>query len=316
MSGDEHLGDIPGLTLSLSLMCIFAVCLNILLVTGILFTKKQQYSSVELFIVNLSISDILLAGVAVPVRINNASHKGESFVGGDAVCKLVMFLPLLTVSSSIYTMVAIAVDRYKEILKLEKLTTVRTSNIVLGTWIWSLVISSPQLYEYSTYRKEEDEYNITSCGAHGIVENFETLYACVAIVLSYAVPLIIITICYSKIMRYVWKVGKTSSENDIQVLKRMKVVKILLLITIVFILLWSPFFVLFGMEEILGLDDTLHTASWTQVAKKVLAVMSTMSNPIIYFASNSIFRRQILKFLTCGKVQLSRVNPEAVDETS
>ncbi|CAG2252909.1 NPFFR2 [Mytilus edulis] len=123
MSGDEHLGDIPGLTLSLSLMCIFAVCLNILLVTGILFTKKQQYSSVELFIVNLSISDILLAGVAVPVRINNASHKGESFVGGDAVCKLVMFLPLLTVSSSIYTMVAIAVDRYKEILKLKKLTT-------------------------------------------------------------------------------------------------------------------------------------------------------------------------------------------------
>lgn len=106
----------------------------------------------------------------------------------------------------------------------------------------------PQLYEYSTYRKEEDEYNITSCGAHGIVENFETVYACVAIVLSYAVPLIIITICYFKIMRYVWKVGKTSSENDIQVLKRMKVVKILLLITIVFILLWSPFFVLFGME--------------------------------------------------------------------
>ncbi|XP_063443091.1 QRFP-like peptide receptor [Mytilus trossulus] len=316
MSEDEHLGDIPGLTLFLSLMCIFAVCLNILLVTGILLTKKQQYSSVELFIVNLCISDILLAGVAVPVRINNASHKGESFVGGDAVCKLVMFLPLLTVSSSIYTMVAIAVDRYKEILKLEKLTTKRASNIVLGTWIWSLVISSPQLYEYSTYRKEEDDYNITSCGAHGIVENFETLYACVAIVLSYAVPLIIITICYFKIMRYVWKVGKTSSENDKQALKRMKVVRILLLITIVFVILWSPFFVLFGMEEILGLDDTLHTASWTQVAKKVLVVMSTMSNPIIYFASNSKFRRQILKFLTCGKVQLSGVSPEAVDETS
>lgn len=75
-------GDIPGLSISLTLLCVIAVTLNTLVVFFVISTKIQPYTSIDLFIINLCISDILLAGIALPVRLNNASHKGESFKGG------------------------------------------------------------------------------------------------------------------------------------------------------------------------------------------------------------------------------------------
>ena len=81
MSGGEALGDIPGLTVSLTILCILAVILNIVVI-AVFSTRLQPYTSVDLFIMNLCISDILLAGIALPVRLNNASHEGENFKGG------------------------------------------------------------------------------------------------------------------------------------------------------------------------------------------------------------------------------------------
>lgn len=171
------------------------------------------------------------------------------FFTGDPVCKLIMFIPLLTISSSISTMVAIAVDRFREIIRNRKLLPKQALYIITVLWIWSVTVSSPQLYEYSVYRKYEDKYNITSCGSHDIIEHFETVYAAIVIVLSYVVPLILVTISYVKIMIFVWKAGKTVAGKESQVLqKRMKIVRLLITITVVFALFWSPYFVLFGIE--------------------------------------------------------------------
>lgn len=81
MSGGEALGDVPGLSVSLTIMCILAVLLNSVVIL-VLATKAHSFTSVDLFIINLCISDILLAGIALPVRLNNGSHEGEDFRGG------------------------------------------------------------------------------------------------------------------------------------------------------------------------------------------------------------------------------------------
>ncbi|XP_052075698.1 neuropeptide FF receptor 2-like isoform X1 [Mytilus californianus] len=312
MSGGEALGDVPGLAASLTIMCVLAVILNSIVIV-VFATKAQSFTSVHLFIMNLCISDIFLAGIALPVRLDNGSHEGESFKGGDPVCKMIMFIPLLSISSSISTMVAIAVDRFREIIKRHKLLSKQAMYVIMVSWVWSVVVSSPQLYEYSVYSNYDEEYNVTSCGSHDIVENFETVYAVIVIVLSYVVPLILITISYVKIMIFVWKTGKNVAGKESQVLKkRMKIVRLLITITVVFALLWSPYFALFGMEEILGLDDTLHTESGTHVTKNVLVVLSTMSNPVIYFVFDAKFRKDLLQLLTrkpCGQLHVNQVQP-------
>lgn len=146
-------------------------------------------------------------------------------------------------------MVAIAIDRAREIIQGFKLTVRAAIQAISCIWIWSLAVSSPQLYEYSVYDKIEEEYNITSCGSHDIVENFETVYAAVVIVISYAIPLVLITISYARTIIFVWKAGNTLAASQSQVLKkRMKIVRLLIVITVVFAFLWSPYFVLFGIE--------------------------------------------------------------------
>jgi len=162
---------------------------------------------------------------------------------------MIMFIPLVTISSSISTMVAIALDRFREIVQAHKLSQENAIYVISGIWIWSIAISAPQLYEYSAYVKYEEEYNITSCGSYDIVEHFETIYATIIIILSYAIPLIAITICYIRTMMFVWKAGKTIAGIESQIFKkRVKIVKLLILITVVFAVLWSPYFIVFGIE--------------------------------------------------------------------
>lgn len=151
-------------------------------------------------------------------------------------------------------MVAIAIDRTREIIYGKKLTLQEARKIIFGIWLWSIATSSPQIYEYSAYVKYDEEYNITSCGSHDIVENFETIYASVVIVISYVIPLVLITINYARIIIFVWKAGNTLAAIESQVLKkRMRIVRLLITVTVVFVLLWSPYFVLFGMEVLLSI---------------------------------------------------------------
>lgn len=81
MSGGENIGDIPGLSIILTIMCVIAVLLNIIVII-VVSTKTCARTSVDGFIINLCVSDILLAGIALPLRLNNGSHEGESFKGG------------------------------------------------------------------------------------------------------------------------------------------------------------------------------------------------------------------------------------------
>ena len=66
------------------------------------------------------------------------------------------------------------------------------------------------------------------------------------------------------------------------------------------------------LQEVLGLDDTDQTASWTHVTKNVMVVLSTMSNPIIYFISDSKFRKDLVLLFTgkpCRRIHKHQVHP-------
>ena len=185
------------------------------------------------------------------------------------MCKLVMFIPLFTVMSAISTMIAIAADRYRVMIYRRTLYRWETVIIVCIIWLISFCISSPQLYEYNIYQKTKGTTNQTqiSCGSEGIVEGFETIYASVVFLLAYCLPLIILTVCYIRISFLVWKHARrfqlnqtrlqdsTSARNNgggqlekMVSARQVKVLKMLISITVAFVLLWTPFFILFAIQ--------------------------------------------------------------------
>lgn len=180
-----------------------------------------------------------------------------------------MFIPLFTVSSAICTIVAIAGDRYRVMVHRRTLYRWETLVIVCLIWLLSFCISAPQLYEYNVYyRKNENTNTIQkACGSEGIVKHFETIYAIIVFVLAYCIPLIILAMCYIKISALVWKHGKrfrstvsqppnnnslnNISNSQLQVMisaRKIKVFRMLISITIAFIVLWTPYFILFAIQ--------------------------------------------------------------------
>ena len=177
-----------------------------------------------------------------------------------------MFIPLLTVTSSICTIICIAGDRYRVMIYRQTLYRWESMVIVCLIWLVAFCVSAPQLYEYNIYYKTNQATNSVqiSCGSEGIVEQFETIYAAIVFVLLYCLPVFILAFCYIRISALVWKNAKrirstiaelpynnptntTQLESMISA-RKIKVLQMLISITAAFVVLWTPYFILFAIQ--------------------------------------------------------------------
>lgn len=181
-------------------------------------------------------------------------------------------MPLVCILASIFTIVAIAIDRYRSIVLNKRLCQRGAFITSAFIWIGSFVGSSPQLYEYNIYLAEDKlipNYTYTSCGSEGIINYFETVYASCIFIVAFLVPLFILFFCYTKLLLFVWNHGKRLKKEVMAVpcnntpavrtpvyrsqLTRMlsrrmvMLLKMLFCISATFVILWTPYFIIFGL---------------------------------------------------------------------
>ena len=179
-----------------------------------------------------------------------------------------MFIPKFIIMSAISTIVAIAADRYRVMIYQKHLFR-RGALISVGIiWLTAACFSAPQVYEYNAYEITDLEHNQTlvACGSEGIVEHFETIYASVFL-LAYLVSFLMMAVFYSRISYVVWKHAmrfrsaqqEFPDETDITnngcrrlekriSARKLKVLKMLVSVTVTFVALWTPYFILFAMQ--------------------------------------------------------------------
>ncbi len=94
-----------------------------------------------MFLFNLVLSDFLLL-ISLPFRIDNFM-RGESWIFGDAWCRINLFMLSVNRSASIAFMTAVAVDRYFKVAhphhKINYISTKQAAGI--ACFIWAVVIS-------------------------------------------------------------------------------------------------------------------------------------------------------------------------------
>ncbi|KAL3859209.1 hypothetical protein ACJMK2_009438 [Sinanodonta woodiana] len=313
----------PAFYISMLVICVISVLMNCLVLIVILKGKARRIS-IDSYIFNLTVCDILQAGVVLPMHFKNATERKEGFDAGEVECKLIMFLPLMTVMASISTMVAIAIDRCQTIVRNRRLKVQRSLWIIAGIWLFSACVSSPQLYEYNIYdsSKENRTAMIKECGSHGIVKNFQTIYAACVFLIAYAIPLVLLLFGYTCIVLYIWKtsliirkqqqlehaINPSGSSNPLSK-KKIRVLKMLITIAVVFVLLWTPYFVIFALEEIRGEDDTASQGGWLHTVGETMTTLSTATNPIIYIVFRHDFRQSLAKVICCCEKCNNVVNP-------
>ncbi|XP_060771680.1 tachykinin receptor 3-like [Neoarius graeffei] len=277
-----------------------------LVVMWIIVAHRRMRTVTNYFLLNLAFSDASMAAFNTLINFIYAAHGDWYF--GQTYCKFHNFFPVTSVFASIYSMTAIAVDRYMAIIHPLKprLSATATKVVIVCIWVLAVALAFPLCF-YSTIRSLPRR---TICYvAWPRPAEDSLMYHTIVSVLVYMLPLMVMGIAYTIIGVTLWgsKIPGDSSDNyHSQLRAKRKVVKMMIVVVVTFALCWLPYHVYFIVT---GLNKHLNKRkSIQQVYLSVLwlAMSSTMYNPIIYCCLNNRFRAGFKKaFRWCPFIHVS-----------
>eukprot|EP00057_Strongylocentrotus_purpuratus_P032970 XP_789606.2 PREDICTED: orexin receptor type 2-like [Strongylocentrotus purpuratus] len=191
------------------LLLLLALGGNSLVVYAVMRNEHMR-SVTNYYIVNLSAADILVSLICFgPTAVGDVT---ETWWLGDTACKLIPYFQHVTECVSIYTLTAIAADRYLAIchpLKF-RIRASRTVFIIIAIWIWSFVAVLPQaIFMELEYNIHTPSINkpvwLSKCYEAGWHNSFwQKLYYVNIVLLTYILPLCVITVAYSMVCIRLW----------------------------------------------------------------------------------------------------------------
>lgn len=138
---------------SLAVICLVALVGNISLYIIVLKNRRLR-SVTNFFILNLSLADILVAAVSMPITI--ATTVLGDWPLGQNGCVAVGFLTILTFIASVMGLALIAINRYYYVVQWKTYSHIfskrRALPFCLLSWGISLALSVPPLFGWAEYR--------------------------------------------------------------------------------------------------------------------------------------------------------------------
>ncbi|KAG7225829.1 hypothetical protein INR49_014350 [Caranx melampygus] len=286
-----------------------------LIVIWIILAHKRMRTVTNYFLLNLAFSDVSMAAFNTLINFIYAAH-GEWYFG-EIYCRFHNFFPVTAVFASIYSMTAIAIDRYMAIIHPLKprLSGKATTGVIVCIWSLAVVLAFPLCY-FSTTKALPHRTICYVAWPRMADDSF--MYHIIVTVLVYLLPLVVMGITYAIVGVTLWggEIPGDSSDNyQGQLRAKRKVVKMMIIVVVVkmmiivvvtFALCWLPYHVYFIVT---GLNKPL--SRWKYIQQVYLSVLwlamsSTMYNPIIYCCLNSRFRSGFkLAFRWCPFVRVS-----------
>nr|XP_019575627.1 PREDICTED: neuropeptide FF receptor 2 [Rhinolophus sinicus] len=293
----------------ISYFLIFFLCMvGNTVVCFIVMRNKHMHTVTNLFILNLAISDLLVGIFCMPITLLDNIIAGWPF--GSTMCKISGLVQGISVASSVFTLVAIAVDRFRCVIYpfKPKLTIKTAFVIIVIIWVLAIAIMSPSVImldvqEEKYYRVILNSQNKTIpvywCREDWPSMEMRKIYTTVLFASIYLAPLSFIVIMYGRIGISLFRmtVPHTGKQNQEQLQmvskKKQKVIKMLLVVALLFILSWLPLWTLMMLSDYADLSPSelqliniyiYPFAHW-------LAFCNSSINPIIYGFFNENFRR-------------------------
>ncbi|XP_005991458.1 neuropeptide FF receptor 1 [Latimeria chalumnae] len=298
---------------------IFLICMiGNFLVCFIVLKNKQMRTVTNMFILNLAVSDLLVGIFCMPTTLVDNLITGWPF--NNVMCKMSGLVQGMSVSASVFTLVAIAVERFRCIVHpfRQKLTLRKAIITIVLIWVLALIIMCPSAVTLTVTLEEYhfmvDEYNnsypLYSCWEAWPDQEMRKIYTTVLFSHIYLAPLTLIVIMYARIAFKLFKSSAPIRDSHLDEQegrrvskKKIKVINMLIIVALFFTLSWLPLWTLMLLTDYGNLtEDQLNLmtvyifpfAHW-------LAFFNSSVNPIIYGYFNENFRRG---FQEAFKVQL------------
>ncbi|XP_078253046.1 neuromedin-K receptor-like [Rhinoraja longicauda] len=257
-----------------------------LVVIWVILAHKRMRTVTNYFLVNLAFSDASVAAFNTLVNFIYAVHNDWYF--GETYCRFHNFFPIAAVFASIYSMTAIAVDRYMAIIHplQPRMSATVTKVIIASIWGLATVLAFPLCY-YSEIRQQPGRV-LCQLNWPG-----DFIFQIALLILGYVLPLVVMGITYAIVGITLWGgeiPGDTSDNYHDQLKAKRKVVKMMIVVVFTFTICWLPYHIFFLVTKQYPGINTWKPIQQVYLAVFLLAMSSNMHNPIIYCCLNSRFR--------------------------
>lgn len=256
MEAENEIYELPSWLAILLTIVYFSVSLCAIIgnwmVLWIVIRSPVMRNVTNLFIANLASADIIIGAFAIPFQFQAALL--QKWVLPYFMCSFCPSVQVVSLNLSIFTLVALSVDRHRAITQPLKPRMTKTIGaiIIIIIWIVSIVTAVPTFMSFTIIWQEASKSNVSDegsrnlvpvCAPYGLEEDFILMYNHTLVCLQYVIPITIISIAYIH-MAIVLSKGpgiKNETRNDAErVTKSKKRVSLISQITSSFTMLF-PF---------------------------------------------------------------------------
>lgn len=267
------------------------------------FRNSRVKSTINLYIENLAVSDLMMTGINIPLQLTEILLRNWPL--GLPLCKCLHFMGSLTICGSTLTMTCIALDRFQvTAYPLKPRPSVKsTVHKIILIWMTASVLSSPYAW-ISDVREDFTLKNMTRCRLMYPDPKVQSrmCFTLVTLTLKFIIPLTVAGITYFRIGVIIWKrrsIGLTTQKTH-QREAKWKTIKMLLIVLVVFATCWSPRVIYLAYQDIRGdINYFKKHNSTIWLICHWLAMSSVCFNPFIYCWLNNDFQKAAKKIFKC-----------------
>nr|QTW97893.1 gonadotropin-inhibitory hormone receptor 3 [Carassius auratus red var.] len=290
---------------TLAYLFIFLLCLmGNALVCVIVLRNRHMRTVTNIFILNLAVSDLLVGIFCIPTTLVDNLITGWPF--SNTICKLSGLVQGTSVCASVFTLVAIAVDRFRCIVyPFKPKLTLFVAKVSIGMiWVLALTIMFPSVLMLTVQQEkghvmvhgDNSTYPLYSCYETWPDPEMRKVYTTVLFLHVYVIPLVLIMLMYGRIgaKLYATAVLTRAEQPDVPASHRnIRVIKMLMVVALLFMLSWLPLWTLMLLTDYARPDeDSLELlTSYVFPLSHWLAFSNSSVNPIIYGYFNENFKR-------------------------
>ncbi|KAL0132796.1 hypothetical protein PUN28_000484 [Cardiocondyla obscurior] len=277
-----------------------------LIVIWIVLAHRRMRTVTNYFLVNLSIADAMVS--TLNVTFNYTYMLNSHWPFGTLYCKISQFIAVLTICASVFTLMAISIDRYMAIVNPLKPRMGKKATLCVAIIIWIIgaILSLPMLLFYTTYTQNfmNGEVRVVCYSAWPNTDDNglsygEYLYNVIFMVLTYFLPIGSMTFTYARVGLELWgsqSIGEATARQLENIRSKRRVVKMMIVVVVIFAVCWLPFHMYFIVTSYLPEITNEPYIQEVFLGIYWLAMSNSMYNPIIYCWMNTRFRRGFAQF--------------------
>ena len=282
----------------LLVVCILGTLGNSTVLYVILrFSKMKTVTNCYIF--NLALADEIFMLALLFMSLSTYMKWEWKF--GQPMCHIIYAIDGFNQFVGVFCLTAMSFDRYVAVCHALKSRVFRNLPVAISVnvsvWFIGVIASIPIL--------RNTKYNVDELSGHSycglsLPPSRRVFFIMYFFLVGFIIPLIIIVVCYARILIRLKEMGKKTGTKKSE--KSRKVNRMVLIVVIVFISCWAPFYI---WRIILSFSHTVRNLPDISVVIQditmCISYMNSCANPFLYAFLSDNFKKSFRKAWTCGK---------------